>query len=540
MSKRKRILLIITSVIVLVLIIVSLYANTFLEKKVKEILQTKIPDYIENSYKDLKIHSFRGSISITEPSITIKDKETGVITSKIKLEKLEVNNISYLDFYFDKEINLSELLLDGLDITYFKNEAEKEKTKDSTKQNNFKNPITIKAFRIENASVKVIDITKDSLLFSSKNVNLTLKKLEIDSTFSLKTFKNNYKSLAISADSIFLKSGLYENLTISHFEHNDNSISIIDLSLKTKYSKKVFSKMISKERDHYDINASTINLEELDYGFNEDDFYLNSSLINIDKVVASIYRNKLVADDFKVKNLYSKSIRELPIQLNIDSVSVKNSKVIYSERTKNDRPAGVLTISKIDASVSKLSNTYSSPNKTVILVDGVFMKNSAFHANWSFDISNKNDEFEFIGDVGNISGNSLNVLLTPLINARLEGEIEHTLFHIKGNHINSTIYLSQKYEQVKIEILNKKKKKNKLVSGIANTFVHHKSDKKGVAYNHVTAKATRDNTKSFFNYLAKNLKSALLASFFEKKNKKYKVEKEHVNLEKYHKKHSKN
>jgi hypothetical protein len=168
------------------------------------------------------------------------------------------------------------------------------------------------------------------------------------------------------------------------------------------------------------------------------------------------------------------------------------------------------------------------------------MKNSAFHANWNFDTSNKNDEFEFIGDVGNISGKSLNVLLTPLINARLEGEIEHTLFHIKGNNKNSKIYMSQKYEQVKIEILNKKRKKNKVVSGIANVFVHHKSDKKGIAYNHITAEGARDNTKSFFNYLAVNLKSALLVSFFEKKNKKYKVEKEHVELEKYHKKHSKN
>ncbi|PHS67188.1 MAG: hypothetical protein COB12_04640 [Flavobacterium sp.] len=536
MSKRKRIILIITSVIVLTLIIVSLYANTFLENKVKNLLQTKIPDHIESNYKDIKIHSFRGSIGITEPSVIIKDKETGIITSIIKLDYLEIKNISYLDFYFNKEISLSEVLLDGLDITYFKDGVKKEKGKDSTKQNNFKNPISIKAFRIENASVKVIDTSKDSLLFSSTNVNFTLKKLKIDSTFSIKTFKDNYKSLKISADSIFLKSGLYENLTIGYFEHKDNSISITDLSLKTKYSKKTFSKKISKERDYYTINTATIILEELDYGFNEDEFYLNSSLININKAVASIYRNKLVADDFKVKNLYSKSIRELPIQLNVDSVSVKNSKVIYSERTKNDRPAGVLTISKIDASVSKLSNTYSSPNKTMILVDGVFMKNSTFHANWSFDISNKNDEFEFIGDIGNISGNSLNVLLTPLINARLEGEIEHTLFHIKGNNSSSTIYMSQKYEHVKIEILNNKKKKNKFVSGIANVFVHHKSDKKGVAYNHITANATRDNAKSFFNYLAKNLKSALLVSFFEKKNKKYIVEKEHINLEKYHSK----
>jgi hypothetical protein len=301
MSKRKRILLIITSVIAIVLIVVSLYANSFLENKVKKLLQTKIPDHIESNYKDLKIHSFRGSISITEPSIIIKDKETGVITSKIKLDNLEINNISYLDFYFDKEINLSELLLDGLNITYYKNEVKKEEEKDSSQQNNFKNPISINTFRIENASIRVIDNTKDSLLFSSKNGNITLKKLKIDSTFTLKTFKNNYKSLTISVDSIFLKSGLYENLTINHFEHKDKNISISDLSLKTKYSKKTFSKLISKERDYYNISASTIELEELDYGFNEDTFYFNSNLINIDKVIANIYRNKLVADDFKVK-----------------------------------------------------------------------------------------------------------------------------------------------------------------------------------------------------------------------------------------------
>ena len=186
LSKRKRILLIITSVLLVTIVIIGFFANTILEKKIAELLKEKLPNHIENSYKSINIHSLRGSLTINEPIITIKDKDSGFVVSKLTLDKIEVNNISYLDFYFAKEIHIGNILLDGLKASYFKKQV-KPKEKDTIKKEPFNNLISVKRFKIRNASVTIYDDTKDSLLFSTNNLNIEIKKLQIDSTVSLKT-----------------------------------------------------------------------------------------------------------------------------------------------------------------------------------------------------------------------------------------------------------------------------------------------------------------------------------------------------------------
>ena len=57
---------------------------------------------------------------------------------------------------------------------------------------------------------------------------------------------------------------------------------------------------------------------------------------------------------------------------------------------------------------------------------------------------------------------------------------------------------------------------------MANIFISDKSKDEKSEFYKVTAKATRDTTKSFFNYLAKNLKNGLLMMFTSKKDKEKK------------------
>ena len=47
-----------------------------------------------------------------------------------------------------------------------------------------------------------------------------------------------------------------------------------------------------------------------------------------------------------------------------------------------------------------MSNTYLPPVKTVIAVEGVFMKNTPITAEWSFDVTNTSDVFKFEGYAG--------------------------------------------------------------------------------------------------------------------------------------------
>jgi len=206
----------------------------------------------------------------------------------------------------------------------------------------------------------------------------------------------------------------------------------------------------------------------------------------------------------------------LPIKLTVDSVSVKNSTIEYSEKLLKQYQAGLLTIKIIDGGITNVSNTYSSPERTVIIVDGIFMKETPFNANWSFDINNIDDKFKFIGHVGKLELSDMNVFLTPLLNAKVKGEVIASNFTINGNFDESVINISQEYKDVHVTLLNKKKKKKELLSTVANIVIHHNSGKKGTLFHNGTTQAKRDHTKSFFNYLAKNLINGVKVNFLKK------------------------
>ena len=76
MSKRKRILLIIIGIVLIALLILSFYANSIIKNKIEALLKEKMPEHIELLYKDIAVQSLTGTISIEEPNLLIKVKDS--------------------------------------------------------------------------------------------------------------------------------------------------------------------------------------------------------------------------------------------------------------------------------------------------------------------------------------------------------------------------------------------------------------------------------------------------------------------------------
>ena len=542
MKKRQRIILIVLGIIIFIAIILGFSANTIVKSKLKNYIANDLPENIEITYKDLNVHTLSGDLSADNLYVLIKDKETGIAISKFDLDNFQIENVSLMSYLFGKKINIEEILFDGLKITHYNSKKEQE-DKPSKKKERKDIPISIETINFKNASVTIYENRQDTVLFSSERINFSIHDVLYNKETSTRNIPIEYKDHSFEANGIYVKTGPYNTISINKLTNKDKFLSIIDIHFNTKYTKKELSKIIPFEKDHYKASADSIIFSNFDFGLNNDVFFLRTDVISVNNAVAYIYRDKLVKDDVTLKEAFPKSIRNLPLSLTIDTLLVSNSKIHYSQRKILGNKEGKLEIDIKKATISNLSNTYKSPEKTTILVDGTFLRNSPYHVNWSFDVNNKKDEFEFIGDIGKFTGGDLNVFITPIVNAKLKGEIDHTIFKIIGNNKTSMIYMSQKFKKIKIEVLNKKKKENKFISSIANVIIHTNSGSKKGEYNHITTDAKRDHTKAFFNFLVLNLKAAFKVSFVEKKNKKYKNNKKqkvHIDLKKHHEQHLKN
>src|SRR5690606_10128894 len=182
----------------------------------------------------------------------------------------------------------------------------------------------------------------------------------------------------------------------------------------------------------------------------------------------------------------------------------------YEERVKAENMGGLINFEKLDIDIANLSNTYKNPIKTELNIKGLFMDKTPLTAYWAFDVNNPNDHFEFKAEVGKMLADKMNDFTEPNLNVMLHGEVVKTFFTIDANNTTSTTNLKIDYTDFKVEILRKNSdQKNKLLSAVVNIFVSKDSEKKDSYYRESTAEATRDKTKSVFNFLWISLESAL-------------------------------
>ncbi len=98
MTKRKRILLIITGIIVVIILILSFYANSIVKTKIEALIKDKMPAHIETTYKDIKVNVLGGTVTVKEPILFTKVKDSSLIHTQLEMKSLVIGNISYWDY----------------------------------------------------------------------------------------------------------------------------------------------------------------------------------------------------------------------------------------------------------------------------------------------------------------------------------------------------------------------------------------------------------------------------------------------------------
>jgi hypothetical protein len=496
-----------------ILIIGTLYVNNLLKSKLETFIQERLPKNMARTYDDITVETFGGSLSLSNASLIIKNNEDNVEHTFINVEKLKISDVSYWDYLFKDEIHIESISLENPTIAYYQDRQ--IASKDTVRKAVVKiyKPIIIDRVQIKNTKFAIYEKGKDSTNVYTRGLSIEVDGITINNETVLRKIPFEYKDFEAKSDTVFVKVSDYENLTVENFTIENNSAVFKNLKLKTKYSKRDLSNIIIKERDHYDLSLQSLKIDDFDFGFKNHQFFAKSKLVSLNAPSLDIYRDKLVADDPKIKPLYSKMLRELPFALTVDSLKITDAQIKYSERQKPENMGGSINFEKLNASISNVSNTYKSPDKTTIKVTANFMKDTPITADWSFNVQDPNDQFLFKANVGLLVADKLDSFMQPNLKVNLDGEVEKTYFTISGEKTTSVIDMKISYSDFSISILNKDgKKEKKFLSTIANLFLKKNSEKDGENFREGSGHITRDDTKSFFNYLWLNVKEGLLRS----------------------------
>ena len=500
--------------IVLALLIVAaistIAAEFFIKHKIEELVAEQLPENMAGNYDDITVNLWTGSIFLENPSLIIKNEKNNINHTFINLESVKVSDLSFWKYLTKNELHIGKIVLKSSQTIVHKDR--KEPVNDSVVKPKSKielPPIHLDLFKLEAAEFAVYDNEKDSTNFKLKNLSVTVRGVELNNETLRNKIPFTHQTIEASSDSIFLKVNAYENLTLESFVLSDGkNVVFKNLDFTTKYSKTGLSQLIDVERDHYNLSLESLSIEGYDFGFTRDTFYAKSRKVILDAPSLAIFRDKLITDDTSTKPLYSRSLRELPIQLSVDSLQIRDGTVNYQERVQEENQGGSINFKDMEALVTNLGNTYKE--KTTLSLQTVFMDHTPFSAVWRFDVQNINDDFLFEGKVGHLEAKNMNTFTAPNMNVRLEGQANQTYFTIDGNNDTSQTTMKISYSDFRVNLLRSDgEKKNKVISALVNIFVSKNSEKKNELYREVSAPATRDKTKSVFNFLWISVRNAL-------------------------------
>ncbi|MEO8254025.1 MAG: DUF748 domain-containing protein [Flavobacterium sp.] len=515
MKIRNKIIITLASLLIfiaLAIVVLQSYAKSYVEKLISE----KIPSNYSLHYSDVDVSLLFGNIALHNTTLKIKDKDkkdrdTLEYHTYLKTENLEINGVGYYNLLFNKTISIHDILLKKPKIKYYpyKHIA----SKDTTNHTNDKKLefLNIKKLVIEKGNISIMKNAKDSIKMAISSYDLTLEgsKINLQSEQKMPLIYDNY---TFEGQKIILDNGNFDSVRMDSISATNESVKMANFQIVPKYSKKELSTHLKKERDYIDLKVAHIILEKIKLNFDNPRLGIAAKSVTIEQPNAEIYRDKLIADDLVVKPLYSKSLRNLSFDLDVNEIKIKKGYISYAELVDPDKKAGKLFFDEVNATLYNVSNLKKGKN-TEIKVNSKLMGNAPLTLDWKFDVHNKSDAFTVNGSVKNLEASLLNPFFTPNLNAIAEGTLEQLYFNFQGNVTASKGEMKMKYQEFNFKILRKDSNKvNKLFTAIGKIFVRKdsKADPKDFRLGQIEAE--RDNTKSFFNYLWINVKSGLIST----------------------------
>ena len=510
--KRKKIVLII-ALFTAVLIILLFVGQAIVKNKIEAVV-VNLPESMVLDYQDIELNLLTGRVTLDQPNLTVTGKTTGKVNAKIAMTSFMVSGFSYWDYMFNNKIAVKTIDFKDPKITYYHNALIDGEARSSSISEKIKQICNVDNFTVTNANVTVFDRANDSLIAKAQKIDLLISELVVDPN-AISNAPFRFNSSTLSGHNLKYEAGEYETISINDFVLNNDKINITGFDLKTKYSKEELSKVITTERDHFDLRIPKIEIHNQKLTLENDKIkgFLSEKLV-VNSPKLNIYRDKLVADDLILKQLYSKMLRDLQFKLQVNQVDIVDGTITYQEKVKQEHDAGQLHFKQFNGQLKNVGNTYQSPNMTIVDLDCIFMESTPLTVNWTFDVTNTNDNFVFKAELGNLKAADLNPFMQPNLNLKLEGDLIKTYFTIDGNSTTSTVNLKTKYNSFDIIILKDNgKEKNKLLSGIINLFVSKNSSNQPDNFRDSDTKTvTRDSTKSIFNFVWKNTQAGLISA----------------------------
>ncbi|WP_262147611.1 AsmA family protein [Chryseobacterium foetidum] len=358
---------------------------------------------------------------------------------------------------------------------------------------------------IINGKIKQSSNSKEKL--SVGKFDIKLKTVKADANTLMGSLPFTTASHYVKAEKVNLDAGKYYSLKADEIVNSGKKTDITNIQYLPKYSRQAFSKVIAKETDLYTLKAKKISISDRATSFGKDGI-IDIEKIFIDGLNCNIYHDLAPPDDIAVRYLFSKKLRDMKMPMFVKNVVLKNSELVYEEDADNSNIPGKILFNNFNADISNVNNGKIKGRPTVISTNAEFDFYDNAHTNvtWKFDVLDRVDKFTIKGNIQKLSAENVNLFVRPYLNVTLDGNIDYLKFDYYGDSQGIAGRFYFKYNDMYVNLLNKKGKERKLLTTLANWFVKNESTGEP---DHVVIEKKREPERSFFSMLWQGIMEGL-------------------------------
>lgn len=393
-------------------------------------------------------HLYLGSMFMGHAVIELKD-------SKLKNAENKGFNLEKINLFPYFQDQLSSIKIDQIEL----NEC------------NILSAVKTKGFQ-QDIDLQNINFKIEGVLIDSNNMAFTENKFLYSDDVRLR----------IPHFSIMTPNRFY-NLSFQELNLSSRNkiIRFDSLALTSRYDRKTFAAQLKYQKDQVDLMIPSLLIENIDYRdaiFRE---RYKAGAITINNAQLNIYKDKTIPPDTSLyKTMPAQMLSDLGFYLNVDTLLVNDGYVKYEEFNQLMNQNGLVFFDHIKGKVTGISNDVdfrSFGGALKMDVSGRLMAEANFSLHALFPLNTPRQEFLMIASMESLKASTLNPLIQPLtLLSAKDGYLEQMQMSVSGNDDFAYGDMLLKYEDLKVEVLNKNLKESQLASFLANSILIKKNN----------------------------------------------------------------
>ncbi|QNK62569.1 DUF748 domain-containing protein [Pedobacter sp. PAMC26386] len=528
--------------IVLVLLFgsVSLYFSfrwkPVLTEKIKELVNKGSAHLYQISFKDIHLNLLSGSITLDsillapDTAVFNAEKKIGSAPThlfQVKLARLRLRRIGILTVYFQRKIDMNDIILEKPSINMIYNKVYKKPDTAKDERELYERISTILALvhirgiKIDNADFDYIDGATGRLIHAIKHLNVQVRDFKLDANSEADTTRFYYAkdvSFELAGYHSLTKDKLYTmKLDTITGSTTGKKICIKGFRVIPMYPDLAFSRKLKIQKDRYELFFGQVTLRGIDFMKFNTDRVIHAQCMKIEQTQAKVFMNREMPPGHADhgNNFPHMALQKLPVAITIDTLRLKRVNVAYTEYNPISQQRGVVNIDQLNGQVLNVTNDSLSLAKNhyaVADLNALLIKAAQLHITLNFNLLSRNGALTFKGEIGKMDMVSLNPLSKPLGMVEIEqGQIQKIDFKVSANEKGADGTMHLYYNDLKVKLLKegedgKPAQKKGLLSFLANTLIIKDANpSKGDALRTAQIHFVRPARASFFNLLWKSV-----------------------------------